>query len=140
MWSPTGKKALGILRINQIDLIFLDFLLPDMDGLKILEKVREEGIIVPVVMITGRGNEEIAADAFKKGVIDYMVKNYKNISELEKCLCSYIEFASLMSNGRNDFKKIEQLSKKRDSLLILAGMLKNAVNGIKKHNFCINRI
>lgn len=132
MWSHTGKEALKILRRQQMDLIFLDFSLPDMDGIKIIEKIREEGIFAPIVMITGRGGEEIAAEAFKKGVIDYMVKNYENINELERCLHSYIEFAFLMSNGKNYFKKIGQLSKKRDSLLILAGMLKNAVNGIKK--------
>jgi len=132
LFAESACEAFKVLGKENVDLIFLDFLLPDIDGLRVLERIKEEDIIAPVVMITGNGSENVATEAFKRGVIDYVTKEFGNIDDLWKCLYSYIEFASWIKIGKNSLGAFDDLSKKRDSLLILVDLLRNAVNGAKK--------
>ena len=70
--ASSGKEALASL--DGIDLVLLDYKLPDMTGLETLHHIRR--IDGPsVVMITGMGSEEIAVEAMRAGAIDYVVKD-----------------------------------------------------------------
>ena len=71
-----GKSALEIVRKNHryIDLILLDMQLPDMSGLDILRTVNLEGYSIPTIFFTGHGSEQVAAEAFRLGVQDYLNK------------------------------------------------------------------
>ncbi|MBC8199263.1 MAG: diguanylate cyclase [Desulfobacteraceae bacterium] len=64
--------------------ILLDYSLPEMDGLAVFERIRERGYNMPVIMVTGQGNENIAVEAMKKGAYDYVVKsgNYRAVLPL----------------------------------------------------------
>ncbi|HIE04591.1 MAG TPA: response regulator [Candidatus Latescibacteria bacterium] len=55
------------------DVILLDYSLPDIDGLEVLKELR--GVDLPVVMITGHGDEQVAVEAMKGGAYDYVVKS-----------------------------------------------------------------
>ena len=54
--------------------VLLDYSLPKMNGLEVLERMRELGLTVPVVMATGQGDERIAVHAMNAGAIDYVIK------------------------------------------------------------------
>ena len=56
------------------ELIFLDYSLGVETGLEVFHQIREGGCILPVIMLTGHGSEEIAVEAMKAGVSDYLVK------------------------------------------------------------------
>jgi signal transduction histidine kinase/DNA-binding NarL/FixJ family response regulator len=56
------------------DLILLDLRLPDMTGLEFLEQLNAQRINVPIIMLTAYGDEEIAVQAMKEGVQDYLIK------------------------------------------------------------------
>lgn len=56
------------------DLIFLDYLLGVETGLEVFHQIRKDGCLLPVIMLTGHGSEEIAVEAMKAGVSDYLVK------------------------------------------------------------------
>ena len=68
----------GLVRVADTppDLILLDYNLPDLNGLKFVERLVKQGNgSVPIVMLTGEGNEAVAVNAMKAGVSDYLVKD-----------------------------------------------------------------
>ncbi len=71
----SGEEALEQLALVQPDLILLDYLLPDIDGLEFIEELKaQESQIPPIIMLTGEGNEVVAVEAMKSGVKDYLIK------------------------------------------------------------------
>lgn len=72
--ASNGEEALEFLSKNDVDLIFLDVWLPDMDGLSILERIRKGGSDTAVIMISGHGSIDIAVKATKLGAYDFMEK------------------------------------------------------------------
>lgn len=74
---PTRRQAMEYLsgpRCKGYDLALLDCRLPDGDGMSILEFIREKGLPLAVVIVTGTGDEETEADAFKAGADDFIHK------------------------------------------------------------------
>lgn len=69
-----GEGCLEALRGGRFDAVLLDFSLPRMDGLGVLAGIKEQGYDLPVIMVTGQGNERIAVEAMKRGASDYVVK------------------------------------------------------------------
>ncbi|MGB3656097.1 MAG: PAS domain S-box protein, partial [Rivularia sp. (in: cyanobacteria)] len=69
-----GKAALELCQRLQPDLILVEYLLPDMDGLEFLASLKQQQETPPVIMITGCGNENVAVRAIKSGFEDYLVK------------------------------------------------------------------
>lgn len=68
------------LYLEQLDsiiptVIITDYLLPGMNGIEFLEVLNRKGSDIPVIMITGQGDENIAVRAMKLGAIDYLVKS-----------------------------------------------------------------
>lgn len=72
--AGNGEQGLDFVENESPDLVFLDIWLPGMDGLRVLEKVRESHGDLPVIMISGHGNIETAVSAIKKGAFDFIEK------------------------------------------------------------------
>lgn len=75
-----GENGLQLCRIIEPDAILLDYMLPDLDGIDFLKelKIQSGRDNLPVVMLTGQGNEGIAVSAMKAGASDYLVKGKTN--------------------------------------------------------------
>jgi len=69
-----GKTALKIARTCQLDLMLLDLQLPDTTGLEMLHQLASEGRSVPTILASAHGSEQIAVEAFRLGVQDYLIK------------------------------------------------------------------
>lgn len=69
-----GKAGLKAIMTQDYDVILCDIKMPNMDGMQVLEKALEEVPDVPIIMITGHGNEETAFEAAKKGAYDFIQK------------------------------------------------------------------
>jgi two-component system response regulator HydG len=72
--ASSGRKALEILRSNDVDLILCDFKLDDMDGAEVLKAIKEINAAVPVIIITGYSNIKTAVEVMRLGAIDYVTK------------------------------------------------------------------
>jgi len=74
--AEDAERALELCRTHTVDFILLDYHLPTMDGLEFLRRLGDEWgqERPPVVMLTGRGNEQLAVRALKSGAADYLVK------------------------------------------------------------------
>lgn len=57
------------------DIVVTDYLIPEMNGIEFLKILKERGEDIPVIIITGQGNENIAVQAMKLGAWDYLVKS-----------------------------------------------------------------
>ncbi|MBE9189898.1 PAS domain S-box protein [Gloeocapsopsis crepidinum LEGE 06123] len=66
--------AIAILQAQSFDCVFLDYFLPDGDGLSLVQQLRSLGITVPLVVLTGQGDEQIAVQLIKAGAYDYLSK------------------------------------------------------------------
>ena len=74
--ASTGAEALAILRVEDLALIVLDYLLPDRTGLEVLAEIKAIRPSLPVIMITGYGFEWLCASAFRLGVREYFAKPF----------------------------------------------------------------
>ena len=76
--ARTGEDGLKILQSKGVDCIILDIMLPGVDGLKILKKIREEKKFqtLPVILCTARGEEADVIAGLELGADDYVVKPY----------------------------------------------------------------
>ncbi|WP_440989720.1 PAS domain S-box protein [Haloarchaeobius baliensis] len=73
--AESGSEALTCLRENgHVDCIVSDYEMPEMDGLDLLERVREHDPELPFVLFTGKGSEEIASRALSTGATEYLQK------------------------------------------------------------------
>jgi GAF domain-containing protein len=73
--TATGaNEALAQLESTAVDCIVSDYEMPEMDGLELLEAVREDHPDLPFVLFTGKGSEEIASEAIAAGVDAYLQK------------------------------------------------------------------
>ena len=69
-----GRGAMDRIREHQPDLMLLDLHLPDSNGLDLLRALAREGYNIPTIITTGHGSEQVAVDAFRLGVQDYLIK------------------------------------------------------------------
>jgi two-component system nitrogen regulation response regulator NtrX len=74
LFAENGQEALRQLAAAPIDLILLDVKMAGMDGLEVLQRVREKRTELPVIMISGHGTIETAVEATKLGAFDFLPK------------------------------------------------------------------
>jgi DNA-binding response OmpR family regulator len=91
----------------QVDLIFLDYLLGVETGLEVFHEIRKGGCPLPVIMFTGHGSEEVAVEAMKAGVSDYLVKGRITPDSLRL----------VISNAVQKYKMQQKIEKQRKALL-----------------------
>jgi len=81
--AADGEGGLELALREKPDLIILDLEMPKMSGMEVLESLNEQGIDIPVIVITFHGSETIAAQTFRFGVKNYITKPFKMEEILE---------------------------------------------------------
>lgn len=87
--ARNGAEALEQFARHPPAVVLTDLQLPQMDGLALVERIRDQFPHVPVVLMTGSGNEQVAVEALKAGAADYVPKQalaYELIPVLERVL------------------------------------------------------
>ncbi len=89
-----GEEALKYLGVADTpDVVLLDIMMPQMDGLEVLRQVRQDPRMssVPVVMFTAVSDPVLERHALEKGANDYLVKGRLNFGELSDRLSRYLD-------------------------------------------------
>ena len=73
--ADNGEEAIKIFELEKIDMIFLDIMLPEIDGLRVCEYLRETSD-VPVIMLTAKSQEEDKIRGFEYGADEYVTKPF----------------------------------------------------------------
>ncbi|MEA3432484.1 MAG: response regulator, partial [candidate division WOR-3 bacterium] len=74
--AATGKEAILKVQEDIPNVVLLDLRLPDMDGREVLLKIKEINKDIPVIIITGYADLEIARNILKEGACDFVVKPF----------------------------------------------------------------
>lgn len=77
MRAADGPAGLSILNGNQMDMVILDLMLPDMDGIQVAREIRRRGSDLPILMLTARAETHDVVSGFDAGADDYMRKPFE---------------------------------------------------------------
>lgn len=136
-WSaPTcinGREAIASLEHPPLpDIIVTDLQMPEMDGLELVEAVKDEYPFIPVILLTAKGSEETASDALRRGAASYVPKRRLAedlVDTISRILASidadrnHLRLLHYLSSSqqtfllRNDFDQIAQLATHVQQLL-----------------------
>jgi len=111
--AADGFEALSILRKGGIDLVVSDLHMPGMDGLRLFKKMNEEGLQIPVIIVTAKGEVGSAVEAMKLGASDYIQRPF-DLEALEIA----IEKALSVSRLKVENAFLKEETQQADNLLI----------------------
>ena len=92
--ASDGSEALRLLRDRSFDVILLDVVMPGVDGVSLMKKLKEDSGAPSIVVLTGKATVETAVEAMKNGAFDYLTKPYK-LDELAIVVDRAYEFSRL---------------------------------------------
>ena len=113
LWKQDGRAAIDELESNSsIDLLLIDYYLPEMNGLDVTKQIREKQIAIPIIFLTSNRDFRLAIEAMKYGVEDYMVKEEAVDSVLPRTIVNILERVYLKRKIAQQ-QKAELIAKKR---------------------------
>jgi CheY-like chemotaxis protein/anti-sigma regulatory factor (Ser/Thr protein kinase) len=101
--AANGEDALAALSRQVFDLVVTDLQMPGMDGLALVEAIRARHPLVPVILMTAHGSEEIAVHALQRGAASYVPKH-----TLEHDLASTAETVLVMARARHRHHRLRE--------------------------------
>jgi PAS domain S-box-containing protein len=129
----TGADALIVLGHASYDLVVLDYILEDMKGSELLQRLHQDGIHTPVLMITAYGDEQLAAQVLREGALDYVVRDESSayLAELPKRVLDSVTRYRLQESNN---LLIAALESARDGVIItdLQGTVIHVTSAIER--------
>lgn len=119
--ARSGQEAIQILKNEIFDLIISDIRMAGIDGIQVVEQLRNMGRNTPVILVTGYASEEAPIEAYRLGVNDYILKPFDKddlLNKVEKNLINrkekIIDLSKLLAELES---AVEQFQNKNDSLI-----------------------
>jgi PAS domain S-box-containing protein len=104
-----SHDALTYLSAHQPDCILLDYQLPEINGLELIQKIKDMQIDSPLIILTGQGDEKLAVESIKMGAMDYLNKNNLTGRFLDKTIMHVIERHRLEQKEKGQMSFIKNL-------------------------------
>ena len=117
--ANSGSEALAIVKNSDIDLVLTDMKMPSMDGIELLEKIKDKDPDLPVIMMTAYGTVDKAVEAMQKGAYSYILKPFDNES-----LVLYVNKACSMYRVVKENRQLRDAVESRYSLGNIIGKSK----------------
>ena len=117
--APNGRLAAEQIERDSHDLVVSDIVMPELDGLKLLARVRERDPDVPVIMVTAMHDISIALQAIRSGAYDYILKPFEK-DQLYLSVRRALERRRLVLENRTYQRDLERLVAERTQQLSLA--------------------
>ena len=114
--TGSGKEAIALIQRRLVDLVLLDIRLPDMDGIAVLQKIKESDTDLMVIMMTAYSDVQTAVLAMKAGAYDYINKPFE-LDELRLLIQKAIETQSL----RNEVRRLRGQHENNDDMIHISG-------------------
>lgn len=115
--KANGRLAMQHLMAgNSPDLILSDMVMPEMDGLKLLEWVRSQDTDIPVIMVTAMHDISTALQAIRRGAYDYILKPFEK-DQLFVSVSRALDHRRLLKENRNYQRNLEKLVEDRTAQL-----------------------
>ncbi len=107
-----AQSALALLKESMFDCLLLDYRLPDLDGISVAQDIfsNSDGPAIPVVMLTGEGNESVAVEAMKSGIQDYLPKSNLGSENLARAIRSAVDRAISLRQTEEMNKTFEHMA------------------------------
>jgi DNA-binding response OmpR family regulator len=109
LWVNKGEPGLARLRYEQPDVCVLDLMLPGVDGWRLIETARAEGIGTPIVVVSARGTEHDRVHALEIGADDYLVKPFSMKELVARVRAAARRGARAQEAARGEPIEIEEL-------------------------------
>jgi DNA-binding response OmpR family regulator len=109
VWVDNGRQGLAKIRFEQPDVCVVDLMLPQVDGWKLIEQVRGEGIGTPIVVVSARGTEHDRIHALEIGADDYLVKPFSMKELVARVRAAARRGVRAQDERRGDAIEIEEL-------------------------------
>ena len=109
LYACDGREAVQQLGQHAVDLIVTDLQMPELDGLGLIEEVKEKYAAVPVIVMTARGSEEIAVKALQSGASSYVPKKTL-VRDLVETVHRILETSREHASYRRLLKRLQNAS------------------------------
>ena len=104
--AEDGQQGLAMAVKEHYDAIFCDIKMPNMNGLEVLDGLREQGVDSAVIMISGHGDIDTAVECIKKGSFDFIQKPLQDMNRIQITLRNATERGSLIKETKVLKKKV----------------------------------
>lgn len=125
-----ATETIDIITKNKYNCIFLDYLLPGVDGLELLKKIRELKVFTPIAVMTSQGDEKLAVQMIKNGAFDYFPKVELSPDYIQKVILNGVRISEL-ENQR--LKAEEEIKENNNRLNAIVESTQNNVYAINKN-------
>jgi len=115
-WCSTCDDALRLIDKTDYDICILDYSLGQLNGIDLLKLIRKRGFSMPIIFLTGRGDQETAVEAMKAGATDYLLKLHLTPEML----------AQSIRHGLNLHDQKQQREKAENALQVQGRLLQSA--------------
>lgn len=108
--SKTLAEGLAVLKKDPVDLVLVDYFLPDGTGMDLIQKMEAEGIETPLIVITGKGDEMIATQVIQAGAYDYLPKDQLSKKSLSLAINNALTKLQLKKESRKIMHQMAEMS------------------------------
>jgi diguanylate cyclase (GGDEF)-like protein/PAS domain S-box-containing protein len=117
--AANGEEGLKMVETTRYDVLIVDYNMPFFSGLDVIRTLASKGMPVPVIMVTGEGNEIVAAEALKLGASDYIVKDVEmRYLSLIPAVVDQVLYKQQLIRERNQMQEAMQESEERYRRLV----------------------